>query len=90
MKKSKILITLLLSIILSCSNPLEQKKDETTDIKKDTSVSQKEIEKHNKNALETQSAAARCLHGDGSAGPPRARASPGPGAAPSVSWDRPR
>ena len=56
MKKSKILITLLLSIILSCSNPLEQKKDETTDIKKDTSVSQKEIEKHNKNALETQRA----------------------------------
>ena len=56
MKKSKILITLLLSIILSCSNPLEQKKDETTDIKKDISVSQKEIEKHNKNALETQRA----------------------------------
>lgn len=56
MKKSKILITLLLSIILSCSNPLEQKKDETTDIKKDTLVSQKEIEKHNKNALETQRA----------------------------------
>lgn len=56
MKKSKILITLLLSIILSCSNPLEQKKDETTDNKKDISVSQKEIEKHNKNALETQGA----------------------------------
>ena len=56
MKKSKILITLLLSIILSCSNPLEQKKDETTDIKKDISISQKEIEKHNKNALETQRA----------------------------------
>ena len=56
MKKSKILITLLLSIILSCSNPLEQKKDETTDNKKDISVSQKEIEKHNKNALETQRA----------------------------------
>jgi len=49
MKKSKILITLLLSIILSCSNPLEQKKDETTDNKKDISISQKEIEKHNKN-----------------------------------------
>ena len=56
MKKSKILITLLLSIILSCSNPLEQKKDETTDNKKDISISQKEIEKHNKNALETQRA----------------------------------
>ena len=56
MKKSKILITLLLSIILSCSNPLEQKKDETIDNKKDISISQKEIEKHNKNALETQRA----------------------------------
>lgn len=56
MKKNKAFIILLLSIILSCSKPTEQKKDVSQNNSQNNTVSQKEVEKSNKNALETQGA----------------------------------
>ena len=56
MKKNKALIILLLSIILSCSKTAEQKKDLSQNSSQNNTVSQKELEKNNKNALETQGA----------------------------------
>ncbi|EEY34057.1 S1C family serine protease [Pseudoleptotrichia goodfellowii] len=56
MKKNKAFIILLLSIILSCSKPAEQKKDVSQNNSQNNTVSQKEVEKSNKNALETQGA----------------------------------
>ncbi len=56
MKKNKAFIILLLSIILSCSKPAEQKKDVSQNNSQNNNVSQKEVEKSNKNALETQGA----------------------------------
>ena len=56
MKKNKAFIILLLSISLSCSKPAEQKKDVSQNNSQNNTVSQKEVEKSNKNALETQGA----------------------------------
>ena len=56
MKKNKAFIILLLSIILSCSKTAEQKKDVSQNNSQNNTVSQKEVEKSNKNALETQGA----------------------------------
>ncbi|MBF4805781.1 MAG: trypsin-like peptidase domain-containing protein [Pseudoleptotrichia goodfellowii] len=56
MKKNKAFIILLLSIILSCSKPAEQKKDVSQNNSQNNTISQKEVEKSNKNALETQGA----------------------------------
>ncbi|RRD38471.1 PDZ domain-containing protein [Leptotrichia sp. OH3620_COT-345] len=56
MKRNKLLIILSLLTVLSCFNPLKEKSGEIQEVEKKETVSQKEQEKHTKNALETQDA----------------------------------
>ncbi|MDO5088975.1 MAG: trypsin-like peptidase domain-containing protein [Leptotrichiaceae bacterium] len=56
MRKKKLLIIFSLLTVLSCSNPFGEKNGETRETEKKETVSQKEQEKHTKNALETQDA----------------------------------